>query len=333
MSPKARATGGETLDSPLRIEYNYASDDEHSKRKAFTQALKNPKKLFRDRKPAKKVPSFSSGARQTSNAGTESTISLNAIASDGASTPVLETRASKHSLAEQTSTSKLINIETVGNNQGLEENEPFMAQKRKQSQDHVEGTARSVSKSRTETEIQPKIPEPTSIGKDEVLRTNSPLQTWFEANRHSPYPNEEEREWLASQSGRTIQQISTWFHHKRSRLKSLQRAGHTENAVIEWMDGVNADGSMQDSTISKDSIAETPPSKVWFAAILKEHPANALRSAGVRRVSYLIFLSKTRTTSRRLPVITLARHQPLNNRTRNKLHASEILRPANEIRQ
>jgi hypothetical protein len=299
MSPKARATGGETLDSPLRIEYNYASDDEHSKRKAFTQALKNPKKLFRDRKPARKDASLPSRARQTSNAGTESTISFHAIASEDMSSPVHEGRASKLSLADQTSGGKLKNKGSSGNNQEFTDTESSVTQKRKQSQDHVDGTARSVSKSRTVTETHPETAQPILADTNETTTTNSPLQTWFEANRHNPYPNEEEREWLASQSGRTLQQISTWFHHKRSRLKSLQRPGHKETAVIEWMDGVNSDDSTQQSTTSKDLILETPSSKVCLLLCFSKTFAHAPFSAGVRRALYLMFLNNTRTTLRR----------------------------------
>jgi hypothetical protein len=324
MSPKARATGGETLDSPLRIEY-YPSDDEHSRRKAFTQAFRNPKKLFRDRKPAKKIDSTSTGTRQLSNAGSDSTTSFLAIASDAMSTPNHQGPRDKRLPADQSLRSSLMNSGLLDDDENCSEIDSFIPPKRKQSQDHVEGTARSVSKSR--------------IGTDSTLDTNSivariaeddainhtPLQAWFEANRHNPYPTREEWEWLASQSGRTIQQISTWFHHQRSRVKALQRGGQMENAVIEWIDGVNADGSPQDTAASKNLIPQTPPSKVRESA----HPQVLLlttsSSAGAKQALYSITWSEIRKTSQRWRAITLAHLQAMAQRARNKLYASEIL--------
>jgi hypothetical protein len=280
MSPKARASGGETLDSPLRIEY-YPSDDEHSRRKAFTQALKNPKKLFRDRKPAKKVVSISAEARQTSNASADSTISFLAIASEGMSTPIHEGLGGKRLPADQNLRSNLMSAGLLDDDEKCEEVDVAITPKRKQSQDHVDGTARSVSKSRTGADIMLDTSRIAAVNTEEDAINHSPLQAWFEANRHNPYPTREEWEWLASQSGRTIQQISTWFHHKRSRIKSLQRGGQTENAVIEWMDGVNADGSPQDSAISKDATPETPPSKVCEGCL----SAGTLANVSVQRWS------------------------------------------------
>ncbi|KAF4320288.1 hypothetical protein JM18_005056 [Phytophthora kernoviae] len=43
------------------------------------------------------------------------------------------------------------------------------------------------------------------------------MREWFEENLHHPYPTEEEKEWLASQGGITLEQVNNWFINTRGR--------------------------------------------------------------------------------------------------------------------
>jgi hypothetical protein len=264
MSPKARAIGGETLDSPLRIDYG---DDEQSKRKSFRHALKNPKALFRERKPGKKAAPLPQTPTPRSGSTIEKTRSFLAIASEPATVSV------NHERLDQTSATDMYDevLETTSADQStlreavdLTEKQMAGSQKRKPSRDHDDGMARSISKSKKETEEMldnPQLAGPTDGNSDYMSATN-PLQAWFEANRINPYPSTEEKEWLASQSGRTLQQISNWFHHKRSRVKSLERAENTQAAVREWMESLNGERSAQSALTSEDSLRVPTTPKV-----------------------------------------------------------------------
>ena len=48
------------------------------------------------------------------------------------------------------------------------------------------------------------------------------LTKWFEAHLDHPYPNEAEKQLLASESGVTVEQVTTWFCNKRSRSKKMR---------------------------------------------------------------------------------------------------------------
>ena len=48
-------------------------------------------------------------------------------------------------------------------------------------------------------------------------RVTAILNSWFEKNRSSPYPSEEEKEQLARDSRLTVKQIRYWFANKRTR--------------------------------------------------------------------------------------------------------------------
>ena len=48
-------------------------------------------------------------------------------------------------------------------------------------------------------------------------RVTAILNSWFEKNRSSPYPSEEEREQLARHTKKTVKQIRYWFANKRTR--------------------------------------------------------------------------------------------------------------------
>lgn len=248
MSPKARATGGETLDSPLRIEY---SDDEYSKRKSFRQALKNPKKLFRDRRPAK-AASIASGS---TTKPVERTRVIPAIASE------IEINSTPHDWTKNESAGNATkrddeSVEDDPVSDDLADAATANSQKRKQPEDHVDGTARSTSKSRKELDDDVEEGHSAQVPANvkPFISADNPLQAWFDANRDNPYPTQEEKEWLAKQSGRTSQQISNWFHHKRSREKSLARAEIADTAVIQWMDGLKANDPLQPALSSPDSL-------------------------------------------------------------------------------
>ncbi|KAG7400705.1 hypothetical protein PHYBOEH_004752 [Phytophthora boehmeriae] len=43
------------------------------------------------------------------------------------------------------------------------------------------------------------------------------MREWFEENLHHPYPTEEEKEWLASQGGISLEQVNNWFINTRGR--------------------------------------------------------------------------------------------------------------------
>ncbi|DBA03748.1 TPA: hypothetical protein N0F65_004165 [Lagenidium giganteum] len=43
------------------------------------------------------------------------------------------------------------------------------------------------------------------------------LRQWFEDHLHHPYPSEEEKEWLGTQGGITIEQVNNWFINTRGR--------------------------------------------------------------------------------------------------------------------
>jgi hypothetical protein len=268
MSPKARATGGETLESPLRIEY---SDDERSKRKSFRQALKNPRKLFRDRKSSKDAAMASSSTLKLA----ERTRVFPAIALDLDSTTTsqdwLGDKPSEQPMQKEDNSTEDVPIA----DEATEVN-AASTQKRKQSQDHADGTARSTSKSRKDSEDESED-SPSSLVPEKIqpfVSADNPLQAWFLANRENPYPTQEEKEWLATQSGRTPQQISNWFHHKRSREKSLARAEIAETAVIQWMDGLKPNDPLQpaistpDSLTVRDSLAVEDAPKVCIVFYL-----------------------------------------------------------------
>ena len=56
-------------------------------------------------------------------------------------------------------------------------------------------------------------------------RVTAILNSWFEKNRSSPYPSEEEKEQLARDTELTVKQIRYWFANKRTRTWRKQNVG------------------------------------------------------------------------------------------------------------
>lgn len=73
MTPRARITGGETLDSPMRITYDdgSSSENEGSGRPTLRQVLKKPSRLLLRKSSSNKLSSPPSTSRSGSSAGRE----------------------------------------------------------------------------------------------------------------------------------------------------------------------------------------------------------------------------------------------------------------------
>ena len=56
-------------------------------------------------------------------------------------------------------------------------------------------------------------------------RVTAILNSWFEKNRSSPYPSEEEKEQLARDTRLSVKQIRYWFANKRTRTLRKQNVG------------------------------------------------------------------------------------------------------------
>ncbi|RLN54473.1 hypothetical protein BBP00_00008919 [Phytophthora kernoviae] len=69
------------------------------------------------------------------------------------------------------------------------------------------------------------VEDPTLAARNSLPKKRSSLskmaktlmREWFEENLHHPYPTEEEKEWLASQGGITLEQVNNWFINTRGR--------------------------------------------------------------------------------------------------------------------